>query len=180
MNRSSKGSTKVSRARGNVSKMLILSELAILFDSLGSSAKSIKDLFDSSTLLHRDDSELILFIYPDKESLGIIVEDTTSGRPITVKIASLEEPVSFLEKEVIINELLLIFSIHAFKRVEFTFEIFVEIFGSFDNGFHDLESLFLGNTWTKRIVLEVSTNTDTCGVYHGSLIFGKFSVLKTL
>jgi hypothetical protein len=160
--------------------MLVLSELAVFLDSLCSSAKSIKDLFDTSTLLHRDDSELILLIYPDKERLGIVVENTTTRRPITVKIASEKEPVSFFEKEVVINELLLNCRVHAFERVEFTLEISVEIFSSFNNGFHDLESLCLANTWTKRIICEVSTNTDTCGVYHSSLIFGKFSSFKTL
>ena len=78
--------------------MLVLSELAVFLDSLCSSAKSIKDLFDTSTLLHRDDSELILFVDPDEERLSIVVEDTSTRRPISVEVASLEEPISFPKK----------------------------------------------------------------------------------
>jgi hypothetical protein len=104
----SKGGTKVSRARGDITEMVVLCEIAVFLDSLSGSAKSIKDLFDTSTGLHRNNSKLILLVDPDKEGLGIIMEDTSTRGPVSVKVASLKEPVTFFEEEVIIDELLLI------------------------------------------------------------------------
>ena len=52
--------------------------------------------------MHGDNSELILLIDPDEESLGIIMENTSSAWPVSVKVASSEESVSLLEKEVIL------------------------------------------------------------------------------
>ena len=60
----------------------------------GGSAKSIENLSDTGSLLHRDDSELILLINPDEESLGIIVEDASSGWPVSVETTGLEESVT--------------------------------------------------------------------------------------
>lgn len=50
---------------------------------------------ESCTWLHRDDTKLIFFVNPDKESLGLIVEDTTTIWPITIEVASFEETISF-------------------------------------------------------------------------------------
>ena len=59
-----------------------------------SSAKSIEDFEDSTILLHGDDSELIFFVDPDEESLGIVMEDTSTRWPVSVKVASSKESVS--------------------------------------------------------------------------------------
>jgi len=180
MHGSSQGSTKVSGARSDVTKVLILSEFAELLNLGSSSGESREDCLDVGTRLHRDNSELIFLIDPDQESLGSVVEDTTTRGPVTVEIASFEESVTFFEKEVIINELFLSCFIHSFERIESTLEIFVEVSGSFGNDVHDLESLFLGDTWTKREIGEVSSNTDTGGVDHIRLGFSKGSVHETL
>jgi len=74
--------------------MLIVRELADGLDVGSSSAKSVEDFEDTSSLLHGDDSELILLIDPDEESLGVVVEDTSAGWPVSVKVASLQESVS--------------------------------------------------------------------------------------
>ena len=75
------------------------------------SGKSIKDCLKIGTVLHGDDSKLIFLINPNKEGLFLIMEDTSSIRPIPIQTYSLKEPVSLLEEEMIINELLsLLFS----------------------------------------------------------------------
>lgn len=102
VHRGSEGSTKVSRARGDVTEMVILGELAVLLDGGGGSRESGENGLDISSVLHRDNSELILFIDPDQESLSIIVEDTTTVGPVSVEIASLEESVTF-PKEIVSN-----------------------------------------------------------------------------
>jgi hypothetical protein len=47
-----------------------------------------------STLLHGNDSKLILFVNPDEEGLLIVVEDTSALWPFSVQVASLQESVS--------------------------------------------------------------------------------------
>ena len=91
---SSEGSSEVSGARSDVSKMIVLSEFTEALNGLGGSAESIEDLLDASSRLHGDDSELILLVDPDEEGLSVVVEDTTTGRPVTVQVASLEESIT--------------------------------------------------------------------------------------
>ena len=95
MNGSSHGGTEVGWARGDVTEMAIVSEFADLLDLGGGSAESVEDFLDTSSLLHRDDSKLIFFVDPDEESLGIIVEDTSTRWPVSVQVACFKESVSF-------------------------------------------------------------------------------------
>ena len=115
----SEGSTEVSRAGGNVTEMFILGELAVLLNLGGGSGESAEDGLDISSVLHRDNSELIFFIDPDQESLGIIVEDTTTAGPVSVEVASLEESVT-LSKEIVNN---LFESIIILKKIEKKFDV---------------------------------------------------------
>ena len=93
------GGSEVGWARGDVSQVVVVGELASLLDLVDSSAESVEDLTDISTVLHGDDSELILLVHPDKESLGIVMEDTSSRWPVTVESTSLKESVSNPVKE---------------------------------------------------------------------------------
>jgi hypothetical protein len=90
----SEGGSEIGWARGDVTKMLIMGELAHGLDDFGSSAESIEDSEDIGSWLHRDDSELILFVDPDEESLGVVVEDTSAGWPVSIEVARLQESVS--------------------------------------------------------------------------------------
>ena len=67
--------------------------------------KSSEDGTDISTLLHRNNSKLILLVYPDEEGLLVVMEDASSIWPVTVEVAGLKESISLLEKEVIFNQL---------------------------------------------------------------------------
>ena len=95
-----------------------MSELSNLLDLCGSSSESREDSSNVSARLHRDDSELILLIDPDEESLLIVVENSSTLWPVSVETTSVKEPVSFLEEEVIVNQLLLLCWSHGSKRVE--------------------------------------------------------------
>jgi len=75
---SSEGGTEVGWARGDVTEMVIMGKLALGLDVGGSSAESVEDFDDTGSLLHGNDSELILLVDPDEESLGIVVEDTSA------------------------------------------------------------------------------------------------------
>jgi len=78
-------------------------ELSNLLNLTCCSGESGKDSTNVSSLLHGNDSELIFFIYPDKESLFVVVEYASALRPVSVQATRIQESVTFLEKEVIRN-----------------------------------------------------------------------------
>jgi hypothetical protein len=78
VNGSSESGSEVGGARGDVTKVVVVRELAFLLDESAGSAESVEDLADSSSLLHGDNSELILLVDPDDETLGLVVEDTSA------------------------------------------------------------------------------------------------------
>ena len=69
--------------------MFVVGEFSNVFDSGGGTGKTVENLFDVGTWLHGDDSELIFLIDPDKESLLVVVEDSSAFWPVTVQTASL-------------------------------------------------------------------------------------------
>ena len=74
--------------------MVIAGELADCFNMRSGSAESIEDGRNISVFLHGNDSKLILFVDPDEESLSIVVENTSSGWPVSVETTGLEESVT--------------------------------------------------------------------------------------
>jgi len=80
----------------------------------------------------------------------------------------------------VIDELLLSSSFHAFEWVESSLKITFEGFASSDNLSHDFVSLFFGNTRTKWVVSQVSSNSDSSGVDHSGFVFSKFSVFNSV
>ena len=89
--------TQVSRTRGNIAKVLVVSETSDSLDVCSSLRKAGKDSSNISSILHRNYTKLIFLIDPHKESLGIIMEDTSASWPVSVKTASIKESISFLE-----------------------------------------------------------------------------------
>ena len=83
-----------------------------MLNLLGSNGESGKDCSNIGTLLHGDDSQLILFIDPDEEGLFIVVEDASSLRPISVEATCIQESVSFFEEEVVGDQLILLLCSH--------------------------------------------------------------------
>ena len=65
MNRCSQGSSKISWAWGDVTEVVIMSELSFFLDSGGSNCKSRENSSNVSSLLHGDDSKLIFLVDPD-------------------------------------------------------------------------------------------------------------------
>jgi hypothetical protein len=106
MNRGAKSCAEVRRARGDVAEVIIVSEFRDLFDGASGVTESLEDSENIGTRLHRDDAELVLLVNPGEEGLFSVVENTTTLRPVTIQVASLEETVSFLEKEMVLDKLL--------------------------------------------------------------------------
>ena len=77
--------------------MLVVSELSLGLDESSGLGESLEDLADVGALLHGDNTELILLIDPDEESLGVVVEDATGLRPLTLETTGLEVLVATLK-----------------------------------------------------------------------------------
>jgi len=167
---SAESCAEVSGAGGDVTEMVVVSELADGLDMGGGAGETLENGVDIGTLLHGDDTELIFFIDPDEESLGVIVEDTTALGPVTVETAGFEETISFLEKEMVLNELLLGSGGHGSKVVESTLEVTFESFASGGNLLHDFHTLFVGNTRAKGESSKIAANADTGRDDHSGLI----------
>ena len=97
VNRGAHTSTAVGGAGGDVTKMLVVSELSLGLDESSGLGESLEDLADVGSLLHGDNTELILLIDPDEESLGVVVEDATGLRPLTLETTGLEVLVATLK-----------------------------------------------------------------------------------
>jgi hypothetical protein len=159
-------SAQVGGAVGDITEMVIRSELGLLFDFSGSDGETFEHLADVGTLLHGDDTELILFVNPDKESLGIVVENTTAFRPVTLETAGFEVLVATLEEEMVSNELVTLSISHGFKRVVGSLEFTGKVAKSLDNLAFEFLTVIAGDGGTKGVFSRVTGNTDTGRVDH--------------
>ena len=164
MDRTSQGCAQIRRTRGYVAKMVVVGEASDLLDSSCSTGKATENFTDIGTLLHGDDTKLVLFVNPYEESLSVVVEDSTTMRPVAIKADSLEEAITFFEQEVISNQLLLIFSTHTVKWVELALEVTIELVAGLDDFTHNRIALPIGDARAERVVSQVTTNTDPRGL----------------
>ena len=93
--------SEVGGARGDVTQVVVVSETSLSLDDGGGSGETLEDSANVGTLLHGDDTELILFIDPDEEGLGVVVEDTSARWPVTVESAGIEETVTLPKNKII-------------------------------------------------------------------------------
>merc|ERR1719198_23938 len=97
-------SSKVGGAGEDVSKMVVVHEvescgLKGVSNDIGGLGESLEDVDDVVTLLHGDDTHVVLFVDPDEEVLGLVVEDTTGIGPVaTASGGEKEGGVGLLEK----------------------------------------------------------------------------------
>merc|ERR1739838_1169267 len=80
-------SSEVARASKDVSKMLVphvlfAGSLHVLLDLSNTLAPTVEDLADVTTLLHGDDSEMVLFVDPHEEVLVVVVPDSSCVGPV--------------------------------------------------------------------------------------------------
>ena len=83
---------------------------------------------------------------------------------------SLLSSFNLLEEEVVLDELLLSVLVHALEGVEGTLEVAFEGLEGGDNLVHDLESLLLGESGSKREVSEVTADSDSCRNDHSGIV----------
>ena len=142
--------------------MLIVSKAGLLLDLCSSDGESLEDLTDVGTLLHGDDTKLVLLIHPDEEGLSIVVEDTTSLGPVVLKTARFKILVTTLEKEVIGDERVTIRVGHGSEGVVLALEFTSEgVEGRDDLGLN-LTALLGRDTSAQGVISEVTGNANSC------------------
>ena len=87
--------SKVGRARGDIAQVVVVRETGASLNLACGGRKTSEHSTDVSTILHGDDTKLVLFVDPDKESLGVVVENSSAMGPVTVQADSLEETIAF-------------------------------------------------------------------------------------
>merc|ERR1719445_1804979 len=151
-------------------KVLATLSLDRVSDSLDSTGKTREDSLDISSLLHGDNSHLVLLIDPEEEGLGSIVEDSTALRPVTLHTSNSQVTVSTDKEEVIINKLLTDSFIHTGKRVVVTSKVISELAKSILHQVLNINTLLLGDSGGKTESVNAATNTNTGGVNWNSFI----------
>jgi len=146
------------------SKVLAALSLDRVSDGLDATGKTLKDTLDVSSLLHGDDSHLIFLIDPQKEGLGIVVEDTTALGPVTFHTSNSKVTVSTDKEEMVINELLTDSLFHASKRIVFSGKISGELGKSAAHQLLNIDTLLLGDSGGETESINATSNTDTSGV----------------
>jgi hypothetical protein len=130
-------------------------------DGLDATGESLEDTLDISSLLHGDDSELILLIDPDKESLGSVVEDTTALGPVTLHTSDLQVWIARHEEEVVIDELLTDLLVHASQWVVVASKVISELAEGVLHEVLNTNTLFLGDARGQTESLDGAADTDS-------------------
>jgi hypothetical protein len=128
--------------------------------------------------LHGNNSELVFLVDPDEERFGVVVEDASAFGPVTVKVASFEETISFLEEEVVSNELAAVSFAQGTERVVCSSELSSEALAGLNDCLLDGVSLFASDARAEREVSQVTADSDTSGLDHGGVLRGEGRTLE--
>lgn len=120
------GGAEVGRAEGQETKPVVMRERHALLDVIDGCHQALVYLLQVAAHLHGDEAEVVLLIAPDQEGLVLVVVDTTAGGPEAASVSGLEEAVTLLEEEVVVDQLLLGLLGHTGERVEGTLKLTLE------------------------------------------------------
>jgi len=163
-------SAQVGGARVNVTELGGEQEVLARFsldgvtDSLDASGETLEDSLDITSLLHGDNTELILLVDPDQEGLVGVVEDTTALGPVTLHTSDLQVGVTRHEEEVVVDELLADGLIHTSQGVVVTSQISFQLGESVLHEGLNINTLLLGDSGGKTESLDGTADTDSAGV----------------
>jgi len=141
----------------------VLARLSLdrVLHSLDATCQSLKDTLDVTTLLHGDDAELILLVDPDKEGLGVVVEDATALGPVALHTGHLQVGITRHEEEVVVDQLLADLLVHASQSVVVAGQVTAELGESPLHQVLDTDTLLLGDARGQTESLDGATNTDS-------------------
>ena len=98
------------------------------------------------------------------------MEDASAFGPVSVEVASIQESVSLLEEEVIVDQLLLLGWSHGAKGVECASELTCESVASLDYFLFNLVPLLSGDSWAKRELSQIAADSDASRLDHGGVL----------
>jgi len=179
---STESSTKVRWAGQDEAKMLVPHELLTLclhgiFKACKTLAEPAEDFLDVSTLLHTDNTEMILLINPDQEALLIVMPDTTGIRPVTCHTSAAQQGRHGLVKqEVISNELILLSVCHLREGIVLALEFSIKTSEHFSGDLLNLTTFTAGAEGWQAKTTDATTSTDTAGE---DVVGVEFSVLES-
>lgn len=137
VDRSADGGSQVGGAEGQEAQAVVVGEGDPLLNVVDGSGQATEDLAQVTSHLHGNDAQVILLVAPNQEGLGVIVVDTTSGGPVAAGVGGLQETVSLLEQEVVVDQLLLHGLLHASQGVELALQLTLQTGqGGGDLGLH--------------------------------------------
>jgi len=141
----------------------VLARLSLdrVLHSLDATCQSLKDALDVTTLLHGDDAELILLVDPDKEGLGVVVEDATALGPVALHTGNLQVGITRHEEEMVIDQLLADLLVHASQSVVVASQITAELGEGTLHQVLNTNTLLLGDARGQTESLDGATNTDS-------------------
>lgn len=122
MHRRTDSRAKIGWAESEETEPVVMRERQALLDVVDGGYKTPVDGPKITTHLHGDDTEMVLLVAPDQERFGIVMEDATATGPETASVGGLQEAITFLEQEVIVDQFLLDVLAHAGKGVESSLE----------------------------------------------------------
>lgn len=94
---------------------------------LQANAESLEDLLHVATLLHGNDTQMVLFIHPDQEGFVVIVPDASCIRPVTSHTGSQQQwGDGLVKQEVVSNQLFLLFISHVLQGVVLALEFTIQ------------------------------------------------------
>jgi len=162
--------TQVGGAGVDVAELLrqleVLARLSLntVLDSLDATGQPLEDTLDVTTLLHGDDTSLILLIDPDQEGLSLVVEDATALGPVTLHTSNLQVGVTRHEEEVVIDKLLADLLVHASEWVVGTSQVTLEPLQGSGDQLLNTNTLLLGDSGGQTESLDGAADTDPDGV----------------
>jgi len=169
-------SAQVGGARVNVTELGGEQEVLARFsldgvtDSLDASGEPFEDSLDITSLLHGNDTELILLIDPDQEGLVGIVENTTAFGPITLHTSDLQVGVTRHEQEMVINELLADLLVHSSQSIVVASEVTRQLGEGVLHQSLNIDTLLFGDAGGETKALDGTSNTDSARV-NGNISF---------
>lgn len=100
---------------------------------LQASTEPLEDLLHVASLLHGNDTQMILLIHPHKEGLVVVVPDSSCVGPVAGHAGSQQQwGHGLVKQEVISNELLLFLVSHVYQRVVLALELTIQAVKSFE------------------------------------------------
>lgn len=120
------GRAQVGGAEGQEAQPVVVGEGDALLDVVDGGHQAAVHLAQVTAHLHGDQAEVVLLVAPHQEGLGVVVVDAAAGGPEAASVGGLQETISLLEQEVVVDQLLLDVLAHAGQGVELALKLSLE------------------------------------------------------